>query len=162
MEAVLSDFRVVTASQTENSNLFRALQGGGNNFGIVTRFEMYTAMPRSIGYRNVQYDSSDPRAILDALVVVQRNIKEDPEAGIQVTCVPDGFTVTFVYGEHTSDPAVSALFSRFVPIAESTPPTNGTTLEFIELQVPPQPEASRDTAGATTLPDTALYLEIYN
>lgn len=120
-------------------------------------------MPRNIWYRNVVYDSSNPRAIFDAFVEVQRNMEKDPKAGIQMSCGPASFIVAFVYGEHTTNPIVFAPFDRFVPTAERTPPTNGTTLEFIQLQSPPQSELnSRDTVGVTTLLDTDLYLDIYN
>lgn len=41
-EVVLGDGSIVEVSETENKDLFKALKGGGNNLGIVTRFDMQT------------------------------------------------------------------------------------------------------------------------
>ncbi|KAF2198207.1 FAD-binding domain-containing protein [Delitschia confertaspora ATCC 74209] len=37
-EIALADDRIVTASQTSNSDLYKAQKRGGNNFGIVARY----------------------------------------------------------------------------------------------------------------------------
>ncbi|KAI1265877.1 FAD-binding domain-containing protein [Xylariaceae sp. FL1019] len=41
-EIVLADASTVNANATSNSDLFRALKGGGNNFGVVTRIDYRT------------------------------------------------------------------------------------------------------------------------
>ncbi|GAP90255.2 putative 6-Hydroxy-D-Nicotine Oxidase [Rosellinia necatrix] len=41
-EVVLADGQIVRASRSEHADLFRALKGGSNNFGIVTRFTLAT------------------------------------------------------------------------------------------------------------------------
>lgn len=41
-EVVLADGQIVNANATSHSDLWIALKGGSGNFGIVTRFDMYT------------------------------------------------------------------------------------------------------------------------
>lgn len=42
IEIVLADGQIVSANAQQNSDLFTALKGGSNNFGIVTRFDFQT------------------------------------------------------------------------------------------------------------------------
>ena len=50
-EVVLADGRVVTASATQNADLFWAIRGGGGNFGIVTefRYRLHPVGPQILG-----------------------------------------------------------------------------------------------------------------
>jgi FAD/FMN-containing dehydrogenase len=41
-EVVLASGEVVNANLNENKDLFISLRGGGNNFGIITRFDLRT------------------------------------------------------------------------------------------------------------------------
>ncbi|KAH8704705.1 6-hydroxy-D-nicotine oxidase [Talaromyces proteolyticus] len=40
-EVILADGTILEASQTSHPDLFRSLKGGGNNFGVVTRYDLY-------------------------------------------------------------------------------------------------------------------------
>ncbi|KAL8919908.1 MAG: hypothetical protein Q9172_004756, partial [Xanthocarpia lactea] len=41
-EIVLANGQIKNINQTSNPDLYFALRGGGNNFGIVTRFDLQT------------------------------------------------------------------------------------------------------------------------
>ncbi|KAJ6167005.1 FAD binding domain-containing protein [Penicillium chermesinum] len=50
-EIVLADGRIINANKDENADLWKALKGGGANFGIVTRFDMEALPNTKLAYR---------------------------------------------------------------------------------------------------------------
>ncbi|EMD64664.1 hypothetical protein COCSADRAFT_115541 [Bipolaris sorokiniana ND90Pr] len=81
-EVVLADGRIVTATpDSEYSDLFWALRGGGNNVGIVTQFNLETFAhgPLMYGGNRVFINESFSAAI-DAFVDLAKNVEKDPKA----------------------------------------------------------------------------------
>ena len=67
MEVVTAAGEVVSASSTENADLFWALRGGGGNFGIVTKF-VFQARPRPDMHAGwLYYDVPDSAVVLGYL-----------------------------------------------------------------------------------------------
>jgi len=66
-EIVLANSSIVYANKTSNSDLFWALRGGGNNFGIVTRFDMQTIPARRIYGGTTIYPPASCDNLLDAV-----------------------------------------------------------------------------------------------
>lgn len=79
-EVVLADGSVVNANAKSHSDLFRALKGGSGNFGIVTRFDMYTFPAKDVwgGIRAAVRSKGDELA--QAMVSFTNNNKDNPEA----------------------------------------------------------------------------------
>lgn len=68
LEVVLANSTVVTASAKENTDLFTALKGGGNNFGIVTRFDLMAFPASPIWNGSTTHpEGDDPSAHVAAL-----------------------------------------------------------------------------------------------
>ncbi|KAL9118743.1 MAG: hypothetical protein Q9187_004711 [Circinaria calcarea] len=66
-EVVLSSGEIVNANAEENRDLWIALRGGGNNFGIVTRFDMATFGQGQLWGGSVFYDAAKFPGQLEAL-----------------------------------------------------------------------------------------------
>ncbi|WQF82933.1 Putative FAD-binding domain, PCMH-type, FAD-binding, type PCMH, subdomain 2 [Colletotrichum destructivum] len=67
-EVVLADGAVVHANNTTSPDLYKALKGGGSNFGIVTRFDMEALPAKDLytGIRLMSKENSDD--VVDAVV----------------------------------------------------------------------------------------------
>lgn len=77
-EVVLADGSIVNANKRENPRLFKALKGGGNNFGIVTRFDM-TAFPAGDLYGGIIITTWNNRdVVVDTLINVVKDNQDHP------------------------------------------------------------------------------------
>ena len=75
-EVVLANGSIVNANVDENRDLWKALKGGGLNYGIVTRFDLH-AMPAvdlAYGQSIIASDHSDE--VVDAVVKFSNNPEE--------------------------------------------------------------------------------------
>ena len=57
-QIMTADSRIINANASSNPNLFWALKGGANNFGIVTRFDLKTHPGPQVWIGAVQYNKS--------------------------------------------------------------------------------------------------------
>lgn len=86
-EVVLGDGRVVIARKDQHQDLFRALKGGSNNFGIVTRFDLQTFKGGKIFGGNVLYPEVTAEQQFEALSNFGDNVEQDPYASVIVISV---------------------------------------------------------------------------
>ncbi len=66
-EVVLADSTIVEVSATSHSDLFWALKGGSNNFGIVTRFDIQTLPVTDLYGGNTLYNTDNYPGFLKAI-----------------------------------------------------------------------------------------------
>lgn len=66
-EVVLASGKIVNANGQENQDLYRALKGGSNNFGVVTRFDLRTFRLGKIWGGRTLYPTSTVRQQFQAL-----------------------------------------------------------------------------------------------
>jgi len=82
-EVVLADGRIVVAdAHGAQADLFRALKGGGNNFGIVTRFTMRT-LPSGPVWGGIAAMPMDALlAAAEAVVDFTANVRSNPDCNL--------------------------------------------------------------------------------
>ncbi|PQE17815.1 6-hydroxy-D-nicotine oxidase protein [Rutstroemia sp. NJR-2017a BVV2] len=126
-KVVLADSTIVNANAHTNADLFKALKGGGPNFGIVTEFELYTYPNYQVWYTFNVYSAADSAAVLTAASSVEAAMNNDKHAGFFLTSASGMFVAGFVYlGWQSTTPAAYSAFSSITPLAVAVPITNGT------------------------------------
>ncbi|KAH6677859.1 hypothetical protein F5X68DRAFT_193426 [Plectosphaerella plurivora] len=83
-EIVLAGGKVVNANETSNADLWWALKGGSNNFGILTRFDMATfPLPNGIWSGTLSYDASQAKDVAESLYELQAGpLLEEPHLDV--------------------------------------------------------------------------------
>jgi len=106
---VTADGRVVTASETENPELFWGLRGGGGNFGVVTEFELrlHPVGPTVFGGVLMYPRDRAAHVCRNFRDVMARAPREVVGGVIMMTAPPAPFVPTELHGR----PAVSVLMA---------------------------------------------------
>ncbi|KAI0174967.1 hypothetical protein BJ166DRAFT_606907 [Pestalotiopsis sp. NC0098] len=86
---LLGDGNITNANADENSDLFWALKGGGPNFGIVTRYDLYT-YPLSATWMQIGlYSLDQAEQALEAFAAWQNDGGNDPNANVDAKLYKD-------------------------------------------------------------------------
>ncbi|KAH7135251.1 FAD binding domain-containing protein [Dendryphion nanum] len=149
-EVVTASGLIVTASPTSFPDLFWALRGGGNNFGIVTRFNLQTFAhgPLMFGGQRRFFEPSFP-AVIDAFVTLGRNAAQDPKAAQFVAIAWNAASNTkFAVAElQYADPVLNAaIFQEYRDIPAFSDTTKLDTLAYFTQQLnASNPKGYRET-----------------
>jgi hypothetical protein len=87
-DVVLADGRFVTASETENADLFWALRGGGGNFGVVTSFLFQAHPVGTVHAGPVFWEGRHAAEVMRAYRDFLPNAPEELGAFVGLKCVP--------------------------------------------------------------------------
>lgn len=128
-EVVLASGEIVNANQKSNSDLYRALKGGGSNFGIVTRADVAAVKQKNIWAGQVIIPgfpatlNATQRAIVD--FTAQNN--DNPNVGAQIVLTFSNGTAVIVASiastDGTADPKELQAFTGIQPQISSTAKT---------------------------------------
>ncbi|RMZ73358.1 FAD binding domain-containing [Pyrenophora seminiperda CCB06] len=132
-EVVTASGRIVDVTPTEFPDLYWALRGGGNNFGIVTKFHLNTfAHGLMLGGTRMLLEPSFP-ATIDAFVNIGMKAADDPKAQhyMAAVLVPSSNTkilaVELEYADPVPDPPI---FEEYRNISAASDTMHINTLAY--------------------------------
>lgn len=160
-EVVLSDSTIVNANATCNQDLYQALRGGGNNFGIVTRFDMLTQPLHDIWYTLFTLNPTDYKIFFPALAQTQANMESDTKASVYMTVSAGEVEVALIYGSPADEPAAFQPMLALKQNQTIVPPTNGTVYKLAQAMSVPEPDVARNMTSIITKPSADYYVRLF-
>ncbi|KAL6895347.1 hypothetical protein HDV57DRAFT_479239 [Trichoderma longibrachiatum] len=82
-QVVLANGTLANVSSTSHPDLYRALKGGGNNFCVVTRYDLATFPQGNMSVSTISYDVSQAGAVFDAFTDIAASPNFDPYVSLQ-------------------------------------------------------------------------------
>lgn len=148
-EVVLASGAIVNANDSENADLWRALRGGGNNFGVVTRFDMRTFKQGPLYGGSLYYFKQSFPGQITALVNELKKPDASDETHLMVSIGyatmfgPDPIALNQVY--HIGGVENPPVLEPFTSIEPQMPGMN--TLRILSLT-----DIAKEQAGEMSLP----------
>lgn len=115
-EIVLQNGTIATANKSNNSDLWKALRGGGSNFGIVTKFTFQTFGLESVWGGDAYFPATTVPSQLHALHKFTANPTYDVNAGLIMTFAYSPstgvlFANNYAYAEPVVNPPAFDIFT---------------------------------------------------
>ncbi|KAL1600894.1 hypothetical protein SLS59_005559 [Nothophoma quercina] len=151
-EVVTASGLIVTATPTSYSDLFWALRGGGNNFGLVTKFKLRTLpLGKMWGGDRILLESQFPAAI-DAFINLGKNSAQDTKAAQILSFIVQGGTkiasAQLEYAEPNANASIFAEWNAITPAVDNI--GIHTLSELTEMLSASNPYGERQSYWAQT------------
>ncbi|KAL3461382.1 hypothetical protein BJX64DRAFT_277871 [Aspergillus heterothallicus] len=118
------DGEILTASETQHSDLYWALRGGGNNLGLITSFNLYTIPSSLLRGTTRVYSEEQFSNVLDAFTDIANKASLDKNAQQYVVFAHAGdiniASAELTYTQDVADPPVFRRYRSIPAISDTT------------------------------------------
>ncbi|ROW09244.1 hypothetical protein VPNG_05899 [Cytospora leucostoma] len=160
-QVVLGNGSAIMANDQQHQDLFWALKGGSNNFGLVTSFKLFTYPIHQVWGGIKTYSLEQLPALFQATLEYQLNPDKDPYANFMLQAFPTnasvGAVMNMVYLKPVESPAAFAPFYN-ISTRDDTTMIQTLTEMISGQQVPGIPRW--DWFATSFRPDNDLYEQI--